>query len=133
MILYHFTSPRHIAGCRKEGLRLGSVPIVDTGTKVMLLRGYQWCTTNPERDQSWAQNGTLPYDRTAYRLTISIPRQHRKHILVWLDICDSLCHWSMIDALNSFGDPENWRLYHGIIYPSFIKQVEQMPPILIHA
>lgn len=50
--LYHFTSGRHVTGCKSQGIKLGSIP-VGKGGKVYLKYGYQWITVSPEFKQEW--------------------------------------------------------------------------------
>lgn len=123
MKLYHFTSPIHVEGCKKEGINRGSIPLYKDG-RHGLLPGWQWLTSNPDFGQEWAnkEHSTLPYDRTAYRLTVVIPKTSKNRLHKWLDICGSL----PIDKhLNAFGDPENWYVFQGRIKPGWIRQVEQ--------
>jgi len=123
MKLYHFTSPLHVEGCRKEGICKGSIPLSIEG-KIGLLPGWQWLTTNPDFNQGWANTEytTLPYDRTAFRLTVVIPKTAQKKLFKWLDICNRL----PIDShFNAYGGPENWYVFRGRIKPSWIRQIVQ--------
>lgn len=111
MILYHFTSKYHVDGCLEHGIKFGMIP-EKMGSLVAVIHGYQWLTTNPDFIQSWCEGGSLGYDRTEYRLTVKIPKKKQKNLLIWLDNCHD---YKLAGVLNSFGDPENWRLYHGEI------------------
>ena len=124
MKLWHFTSPHHVEGCRRYGLRLGMVPVSLDPPR--LLRGYQWLTSNPDRAQSWTEGSTLPYDRTAFRLTIRIPRSHRGHVRRWTEVGPLLVAADTLATLNEFGDPENWWLYVGAVPPRWIERVVDM-------
>lgn len=122
MKLYHFTSPVHIKGCLKEGITKGSIPLIIQG-KIALATGWQWLTSNPEFKQEWTNGeySTLPYDRTAFRLTVNIPKTAKDKLFRWMDVCKKL---PIIKEMNDFGDPENWWVFKGRIKPSWIKKVE---------
>lgn len=123
MKLYHFTSSLHVDGCLKNGIIKGVIPIYKGG-KYGLIPGFQWLTSNPEFHQEWANTEytTLPYDRTEYRLTVVIPKAARDRLFRWLDICDKL---PIDEAMNAYGDPENWFVFQGRIKPGWIRRVEQ--------
>lgn len=77
--LYHFCAGFCVDSIKELGLILGICP-VDLGDKVKFIPKCQWLTSNPDpQKQSWATSHTLNYSRTAYRLTVVIPRNHRKH------------------------------------------------------
>ena len=121
--LYHFTSALHVEGCIKEGINKGSIPLYKNG-KFGLLPGWQWLTESPDFKQVWANTEftTLPYDRTAFRLTVIIPKTAQKQLFRWLDICNKF----PIDRhLNAYGGPENWHVFRGRIKPSWIRQIVQ--------
>lgn len=122
MKLYHFTSPLHVDGCKKEGICKGSIPLYQN-KRFGLLPGWQWLTTNPSFNQEWANTefSTLPYDRTAFRLTVVIPKTAKKYLHRWLDIHDK---FPTDSCLNAFGDPENWYVFKGRIKPGWIRKVE---------
>jgi hypothetical protein len=124
--LYHFTSPLHVESCKKNGLTRGVIPLLVNG-KIAILPGYQWLTANPDFNQSWANTEytTLPYDRTAFRLTVVIPKKTAQgQLFKWLD----LCHKFPIDEyLNAYGDPENWHIFKGKIKPSWIRAIDKKP------
>jgi len=123
MKLYHFTSPFHVEGCCKEGIRKGSIPIRHNG-RIGLLPNWQWLTSNPDFKQEWANTefSTLPYDRTAFRITVVIPKTAIQRLHKWLDVCDRL---PIDPCMNEFGDPENWYVFRGRIKPGWIRQVEE--------
>lgn len=110
--LYHFTSPVHLPGILKEGITKGVIPLSGLPFP-KFLTGYQWLTTNPNFKQSWNEGSTLPYDRNAYRLTIKIPNFHILKIKRWTQVCHKLT--PLADDLNGFGDPENWRVFKGVV------------------
>ena len=123
MKLYHFTSSLHVEGCIKQGINRGLIPICKGG-RLGLIPGFQWLTLNPDFQQEWANTkySTLSYDRTEYRLTVVIPKTARDRLFKWLDICDSL---PIDEAMNAYGDPENWYIFEGRIKPSWIRKVEK--------
>jgi hypothetical protein len=121
MKLYHFTSSEHVGGCLKEGITKGFLPLFIEGN-ISLLPNAQWLTSNSEFTQTWAENSTLPYDRTAFRLKINIPKTSLKQLYKWSDICDGL---PLLPDFNTYGDYENWWIFKGRIKPSWIKSVEK--------
>ena len=122
MKLYHFTSTHHVDKCLQEGIKLGSIPVVEDNS-FKLISGYQWLTSNPDFKQEWANTeySTLPYDRTAHRLTIIIPKTDRKNLYKWQDVCET---FNIDEYMNAYGDPENWYVFEGRIKPSWIRSVE---------
>jgi hypothetical protein len=121
--LYHFASPLHVDGCLKNGIIKGVIPIYKDG-KYGFIPGFQWLTSNPEFHQEGANTEytTLPYDRTEYRLTVVIPKAARDRLFRWLDICDKL---PIGEAMNAYGDPENWFVFQGRIKSGWIRRVER--------
>jgi len=121
--LYHFTSNLHVEGCTKNGITLGAIPLYKNG-KFYRLPDWQWLTTNPDFQQEWANTEytMLSYDRTAFRLTVIIPKTARKQLFKWLDICD---RFPIDEYLNAYGDPENWYVFNGRIKPGWIREVEK--------
>ena len=132
MDLYHFTSPFHVLGCQREGLRLGMIPehyedISSGAIKIRLRPGFQWLTSNPNFDQSWAEGtGLLPYKRNAFRLTVRVPRRHQKHLFRWVKACIDF-HQETARALNAYGDPQNWWIFRGWIRPSWVVAIDENP------
>lgn len=122
MKLYHFTSRYHVQDVLRTGIIKGVIP-AGVPLAPTLVHGYQWLTLNPSPNQSWTKGSTLPYDRCEYRLTVKIPKAFEINVLNWLAVGHSLTN--ITDDLNSYGDPENWRLYKGNIPPDWIKRVER--------
>jgi hypothetical protein len=118
MILYHFTSRHHIDSVKRGGIVRGVLPVPGVG----IVPGFQWCTINPSFNQSWNVMHQVEYDRTEYRITIKIPKKHQKRVFNWLEFCNG----TTIDFgfLNTYGDPENWRLYQGRIKPGWFRQID---------
>jgi len=125
MKLCHFTAVHLLDGCKRDGLTLGRVPWSD-GRTVELRPGLQWLTTNPKWEQSWhnPEFSSLPYSRTAVRITVSIPPIYRKRVLKWLRYCKGN---KLTRDLNSYGDPENWRIFRGAIPPEWFTAIEVRP------
>ncbi len=125
MKLYHFTSRHHIRGCIAHGLLKGHIPIsIDP---VKLIPGFQWLTKNKSFDQSWCDPdcSTLPYQRNEYRITIKIPRAHRKNLIRWLDYFEQKLKGTKASVLNDFGDPENWYLFKGTVDSKWFGKVHK--------
>jgi hypothetical protein len=130
MMLYHFTSPEHLLGCMTYGLTLGVIPSFSERGGVALLQNYQWLTTNPSFNQAWDRESSLPYKRTAYRITVSIPIESddMKKLIHWTDLCQTgLVHEGMVEILNSLGDPSEWYIYHGTIPTRWLSNVTTNP------
>ena len=129
MKLYHFTSRHHIEGCKKEGLRLGMIPVAINPPR--LIPGFQWLTKRKRFSQSWCdpEYSSLPYSRNEYRITIKIPRAHRKNLARWLDYFERKLKDTEAKVLNEFGDPWNWYLFKGIVAPEWFKKINRNPYI----
>lgn len=123
--LFHFTSRHHIQGCLKEGLTKGVIPLsVDPP---ILVKDFQWLTTNKTFDQSWCRYGTLPYNRNDYRITVKIPKNKRNLLIRWMLLCKHEKFKLSAMALNSQGDPNNWYLFKGIVKPKWFRDVIENP------
>lgn len=124
MILYHFTSERHIQRVRNEGITMGVV--LTSLNPIAARQGIQWLTSNPDRLQSWKREGSrLPYDRTAFRITVEIPLTDER-LRRWLTAGPHLCDVDTVSVLNAFGDPENWWIYFGPIPPTWFRVIDDM-------
>lgn len=121
LILYHFTSDRHINGVLTEGLTRGVTYAGRECGGLRFLKNTQWLTINPIFQQSWNEYSKLPYDRTANRLTICIPQAYTKNLIPWEE-CGRLIVAKTFDLLSMYGDPENWVLYMGSIPPEWIME-----------
>jgi hypothetical protein len=119
IILYHFTSDKHIAGCLKDGLTKGVTYAGHDGYGVHFLDHTQWLTANSKFNQSWNQGSTLPYDRNANRLTICIPKEYTQNVVEWVSFGPSMVP-ATYKELSMFGDPENWYIYMGDVPPEWI-------------
>jgi hypothetical protein len=121
MTLYHFTSLKHIRGCLAEGLTKGHVPTQLEPPE--LASGWQWLTTDESFQQSWNTMTNLDYDRTAYRITITLPYYAAGKVYRWEKKGPKLCKRSTYETLSSQGDPENWRLFKGTLHPQWMVDV----------
>lgn len=112
----------------RKGLTMGCIPIAVDPPKLM--HGFRWLTKNKKWEQAWCDPriSSLPYRRNAYRLTIKIPKRFKHKVINWLSLCktDKIPKLTS-DALNAFGDPDNWRLYQGDIDPRWIIEVKRNP------
>lgn len=123
MILYHFTADRFMESILENGIKRGRIPHKDS-SGFRFKEHYQWLTENPERNQSWAEYSTLPYDRTEYKITVKIPKLRMKNLKKWID--SNECKKNQFSGtLNSYGDPENWHIYRGTIFPQWIIEIEK--------
>ena len=123
MNLYHFTSRHHIKPILTEGLTLGMIPLLIDPIK--LIPGFQWLTKNKSFKQEWCdpKYSSLSYKRNDYRITIKIPKSHRKYLIHWMYYFNKKLKGTGAEALNTFGDPENWYVYKGVIKPTWFKKV----------
>ena len=123
MKLYHFTPAHLFPLVMRDGISRGMTPV-----KVNRLIGFvpntQWLTSNPEFTQSWSEGSTLPYDRTAFRLTIEL--ENDKNLLTWTKFKRQI-RGHVLPHFDAFGDPENWYVYVGQIDPIFITDHAEKP------
>jgi len=105
MKLFHFTATHLLNKITQQGLTLGCIP--QTVKPTRLIQGYQWLTRNSSFKQSWCAYGfgTLPYYRNSFRITIEIPRKHKKNLYKWIEWGKQ---FESYEGLSSLGDPENW-------------------------
>lgn len=113
-----------------QGLSLGSIPWQRLKKSVKFVRGFQWLTSNPSWEQAWCdpKESTLPYDRHAYRITVTIPENQRQRVTPWLKFVQlSGIPPAMAQQLNAHGDPEHWFLYFGILRPIHFLAIDKNP------
>jgi hypothetical protein len=127
--LYHFTAARLINRIKLQGITLGGVIDLDEKGRIILHRGYIWLTTNPDfYNQEWNSMTTIPYDRAEFRITLSIPPAYQDKVINWLEFCASGgVRPYVAEQLNAFGDPENWRLFKGVIYRKWFTSIDRKP------
>ncbi len=127
--LYHFCAAHDLRSILDSGLTEGCTPIWENG-KCRVERNTQWLTADKEPSrQSWNTRHVLPYSRTAYRLTVTIPYSHRKKIIPAKDF---MAQYPEENASLVTGWPgsENWFVFRGIIPPAWIvghKRMEETP------
>lgn len=126
IVLYHFTSDLHLMGCRLDGLTKGVIPIQILQVGVKFISNAQWLTRNPDFDQAWDRWSTLPYDRTANRLTLCIPKDFTENLRCWKEIGPKLAA-ETFKWLSLIGDPKNWFIYLGKIPPEWIVETIKNP------
>lgn len=125
MKLYHFAPVHMLQSILSNGLTLGRLPIVDDNGNMLLISPCQWLTKDGRWDkQSWATQQLVDYDRTAYRLLISIPKSHRKSLVKAHDYLPQLPGENK-RLITDWEGSENWFLYFGRIPPGWIRKVEQ--------
>jgi hypothetical protein len=123
--VFHFTSPHRLEPVLRQGLTLGLTPVV-ADSKVIRIPGYQWLTRDPAFHQSWNESSLLPYDRTAYRIEIAIPRSCRGNLYPWPQWRAELGE-RMLPGLDRHGDPENWLIFKGAIPPDWFRRIAANP------
>jgi hypothetical protein len=64
----------------------------------------------------------IPYDRTELRLTIALPKVERFNLFKWTEFGK---YNPFIEDLNSFGDPESWYVFRGVIIPYWITDIHK--------
>ena len=126
MKLYHFCAPQFLAGIRREGLTLGRTPFLLAG-RMGFIKGTQWMTVNPDFEQCWNGMVTIKYDRTAFRLTYTIPKDARERLVTWWQLkarmVKKLGPGCILADFDTCGDPENWRVYLGHVKAGWLRGV----------
>lgn len=102
----------------REGLTLGRVSCLEK--EIPRLRtGFQWLTSNPERDrQEWCNPAFshLPY----------IPRHKEINLSPWSDCGPLMVPPDQLRILNQFGNPAEYHLYRGPLPPEWIVAVDRL-------
>ena len=123
MRLFHFCAARHRKSIQYSGIRIGGV-CVPTSAGYTFHSGYMWLTTDPDaRNQSWATQQIIKYNRTEYRCTVEIPDS----------IADKVYDRDTLEALfpgsralfDGWKGSENWRVFRGIIPPEWIVEIRR--------
>ena len=127
MKLYHFCPAHFLPAIRKEGLTKGMIPVFKENT-AEIVPGFQWLTLNKSFDQSWEKNGSLPYRRNEYRITVKIPKKDN-NLIPWLALCNHTELRPYIEPLNECGTPENWFVYQGRIRPGMFRGIDLNPDL----
>lgn len=128
MKLYHFAPAHMVKSILRNGLTLGQLPILDdSGNLVSFIGPRQWLTKDGDwNKQSWATKKLINYDRTAFRLLISIPKANRDILSKAYDIMEHLPEPSR-RLITDWEGSENWYLFLGRIPSGWIRRVEVNP------
>lgn len=123
--LYHFCAAQDVESIKRQGLTLGMCPVV-TDYGIKFIKKCQWLKKdmNPEA-QSWATSHGLNYSRTAYRLTVVIPKKHVRNLIVATEFVKELTKKAQ-ELVTEWAGSENWYIYRGEILPQWIKEVMKM-------
>lgn len=118
--MYHFCAAHTLQSILDSGLTLGCTPIWDSG-KLRVEERTQWLTQDGAAGrQSWDTRITLPYSRTAYRLTINIPYSHRKKLIRAANFMVQFPDAENRDLIEGWAGSEYWYVFRGIIPPAWI-------------
>lgn len=129
MRLYHFAPEQLIESILSEGLTLGKIPVLHEDGTLTFRGPCQWLTKDGDwNNQSWATQQLITYDRTAYRLQISIPKAHRHLLINAYDYLPQLPVFSK-SLITDWKGSENWYLFSGRIPRGWIRKVEQKPTL----
>lgn len=120
MILFHYTSCRHLRAIARYGLTVGDVP-----TDIHRGRGRVgvWFTSAPTAGGHGLEGSAV--DKTRYRLAVDVP-DASPQLVRWLEWAPRNATAETIEALHSVaarheGDgPASWYVYFGVIPPSAI-------------
>ena len=126
-VLYHFCASQFLTGIKKRGLRHGKIAFGTLEKGIKLISGYQWLTSNGEFQQTWNEGSTLAYDRTECRITIILPKVEKFNLFKWTEFGKDN---PLFNDMNSFGDPENWWLFKGVIIPYWIADIHYKKEVL---
>jgi len=89
---------------------------------VIFLSPWQWLTKNDSFEQEWAiGTGRLPYKTNEVRFNVDIPESNIKSLMSWNQA--KFMVPEVADILSTYGDPENWFVYNGIIYPKWLSNL----------
>ncbi len=121
-VLWHFTSPLHVNGCLRDGIALGVTPIRVNGG-IDFLHAHQWLSSDMSFMQEWCARSSLPYDRTAYRLTVKIPESERHKLLDYTQ-WRALLRGRMMPDFDKCRSAKSWFIFQGIIPKTWITNVD---------
>jgi hypothetical protein len=109
-----------VESIRKKGLTLGKFPLLGDG-HITFIDGFQWLTDEPDpAKQSWATGRFLPYDRTAYRLTVNIPMNQAARKLYKATAFVKDLPEEKREFVDAWEGSEHWYIYKGAIPPKWI-------------
>lgn len=132
MILYHFTTAKHLAQIKTKGLALGMIPwaLLEGKDRFTFVPGWQWLTRDSDWTQDWDDPllGTahLPFRRTDVRITIEIPSLYDYRVVRW-DAYAAKMKPPSLEFLARYQSARWWFLYHGTIPPSWFLAIENNP------
>lgn len=120
MILYHFTSARHLRAISRCGLTVGDVP-----TDIRRGRGRVgvWLTSATTAGGHGLESSAV--DKTRYRLTVDVS-EASPMLVRWVDWAPGNVTPDTIEALHGAaavhaGDgPDSWYIFFGVIQPAAI-------------
>lgn len=125
MTLYHFCAAHMVRSIMQEGLTMGKFPVLsDKGWS--FIEPCQWLSAEPDaRKQSWATSYLINYDRTAYRLTVNIPRSYLKKLKKATDFVKTLSEESR-GLVEGWDGSEKWYIFKGKIPSAWIVGCKKM-------
>lgn len=122
MTLYHFTADHLARKIAREGITKGGVSLFNSkGQLYGVERGMIWLTSDGSWIQPWHSCYTIPYDRTAVRFTVDIPRtsEHLCFHAIGL-IAERWPH--SVEPLTRVPGSENWYLYTGKVFRKWLTE-----------
>lgn len=125
MLLYHFTSARHLRPIASHGLTVGDVP-----TDIRRRRGRVgvWLTSSTTAAGHGLEGSSL--DKTRYRLSVEAPEGPL--LVRWEEWAPSHVTEETVAALHTTAakhageGPGSWYIYFGVLSPSSIRQCVDM-------
>lgn len=133
MKLYHFTPAHMVEDVLRQGLTKGLIPILDdqTGRPLGFQGSCQWLTSDKNFNaQSWATSQLIGQDRTAYRLTIIVPKTHRKELWQAHQYLPHLNPGTR-HLITDWEGSECWYLFLGKIPSGWIRDAQKQPISLL--
>lgn len=121
MILYHYTSARHLRGIAKYGLTVGDVP-----TDIRRNRGRVgiWLTSAETAGGNGLEGSAV--DKTQYRLAVELP-DGSPHLVRWIEWAQKNATPDTVAALHATAEkyegqgPDSWYIFFGVIQPFAIR------------
>lgn len=125
MKLYHFTPEHLLPEILKDGITKGVLPVFNDDDELeYFLPNCQWLTAEPYYyKQSWAPSHLIDYDRTACRLTITIPKSHRHKLIPAIDFVSSYSGLTK-RCVTEYAGSEKWYVFLDRIPAGWIRQID---------